>query len=56
MDTELLLSSKEIPYEFLCQGHHVNLPPPLKYTGRTQTVRYIHTGIFYVEVDIYSIY
>lgn len=55
MDTEWFLSRKEIPYKFLCQRHHVNLPLPLKYTGKTQTIRCVinqlHSGIPYVEVD-----
>lgn len=55
MDTQLLLSRKEIPHKFLCQGHHVNLPPPMKYTGKTHIIRHIrnilHSGIFCVEVD-----
>lgn len=37
MDIERLLSRKEIPDKFLCRGNRVNLPPPLKYTGKTQT-------------------
>lgn len=59
MDTEWLLSRKEIPHKFLCHGHPVNLPPPLKYTGKTQTGRHItktlHSGIFYVEVDQFMV-
>lgn len=46
MDTELLLSRKEIPYKFLCQGHHINLPPPLKCTGETHTVRCITNTLY----------